>query len=320
MGWNTNAVGVVIDKTTNADFAALKAAGFSFVVIEAGLGFDGSPALADHIQKAKDAGLPVIAQWTPFPAYDDYTFEALPREEIQYAQKALANKLYHAFSVSIDRYWTGLDVETGHNPIRVATDTAISYVASEFANTFTKMLAPLNRPVLIRTNDNFVQKYSPGMSSWTDKFGFYLADWRYRTRAADGTYSIYTLYPTMRTPIASMAELRAAMPPEGAKNPLVPGNIPQLKFWEYSGDRYVLPWVKGWDGSEKRVKVVLFNGDEQALQAYLFYGTPVPVDPPTTPTTPASTDLQRVVNLLAQISVDIAAIRQDVHDIRVKFS
>ncbi len=328
MSWNTNAVGVVVDKTMNADFAALKAAGFSFVVIEAGLGFDvgdvpaANPALADQIQKAADAGLPVLAQWTPFPAYDDYTFEQMGPAQIPYAQKALANKLYHAFVVSIERYWTGLDLETGHE-IRVATPGAIDRVAQDFANTFTKLLAPAGKPVLIRSNDGFVSKYDPGLSGWSDKFGFYLADWRYRTRAADGSYSVYTSYKAERTSVTTAAQLRAEMPPDGAKNPLVPGNTPQLKFWEYSGNRYVLPYIVGWDNSEKRVKTVLFNGDEAALKAYLNYGvTPAPDPQPQPNPTPApvSVDLQPVLDILGQIAGDISSIKEDVHSIRSKFS
>jgi hypothetical protein len=112
------------------------------------------------------------------------------------------------------------------------------------------------------------------------------------------------------------------MPPDGSKNPLIPGNAPQLKFWEYSGNRYVLPWIKGWDNSEKRVKVLLFNGDEAACYSYLGFSAaqPPPVDPGDpgnepgdpggtgNPSDTGSQQLERIIELLDAIQKDISSI------------
>ncbi len=312
MAWKDNAVGIVVDKTMDVNFSGLREAGFSFVVVEAGLGFDPSPVLPEHLSKADAAGLPVIAQWTPHPAYDDYTFDGIAQEQIIAAKKALANKVYNAFVTSIERWWTGFDVEEGHNPIRKATPTAIDHVASEFSHSFTKLLAPLGCPVLVRSNDNFVQTYSPPMGmGWTDKFGFFLADWRYRTRAADGSWSVYTIFPAHT--FTNMAAFRSAMPPDNSKNPLIPGSAPQLKFWEFTGS-LTMPTnlVKGWDGAVKKVKAVLFNSDEAACYGYLKYSAaaPPPDDPddPGDPSDTGSQQLDRIIELLEGIGDDISAI------------
>lgn len=322
MTWKDNALGIVIDRTMDADFEELKKQGISFVVIDCGTGWDASPAFNDQYDKAKAAGLPVLAQYTPISALDDYTFEAPAREQIPVLKKILGTRAIHGLIISIERYWVGWDIEQQHNPVRIATGTAINYTASEFMHTMTKQYAPLGVQVMIRTNDNFVQKYSPDLSAWTDKFGFFLADWRYRTRAADGSYTNYVTYLTKATPVASIAELRTQLPPDGSKNPLVPGNAPSLKFWEFSGDRFVLPIVKGWQGQQKTLKCVLFNGDEAACYSYLGYAPAQPPpddpsDPGTEPGDPGgngdpsdngSTQLDRIIELLEGIHTDINAI------------
>jgi hypothetical protein len=328
MAWKDNALGIVIDRTMDADFAALKEQGLSFVVIDAGVAYDHNPAFNDQFNKAKAAGLPVLVQYAPISAMDDYTFAAPAAEQIPQLQKLLGTKAINGLILSMERYWVGWDLEQNHIPLRTATGTAISYTASEFMHSFTKQYAPRSVPVLVRTNDNFVQKYSPEMAQWTDQFGFVLADWRYRTRAADGSYSLYTIFPKLT--VSALTDLRALLPPDGSKNPLVPGNAPQLKFWEFSGS-VTLPvsLVKSWDRKVKTVKAVLFNGNEEAMKTWL--GTNVapppptdPVDPPAgpvdPPATPVSIDLAPVVDVLNKIAADIAEIRKDVHEVRLKFS
>lgn len=330
MGWQTNALGIVVDQRTDADYAALKAQGVSFVVVDLGTGFTANTNYKEQLEKAKAAGLAVLFQYSPFPALDDYTFDALPREQAAQVLKWLAGLNFSGFIVSIDRYWTGLDVETGH-AIRQATDAAISNTSKVIAETVKAALDKQSAasgtpaiPVLVRTKDEFVQKYAPSIATtaWTDKFGFDLCDHRVRVKAADGTWSIYVEYKEERAPEADIAALRADMPSDKTKNPLIPGNAPQLKLWEVSTNRFVLPpaLVKGWDGSEKRVGVVLFNGDEAAIKAYLPRGTG-PVTPPQPPDPkPVPVDLAPIVEQLQIIADDISAIRQDVHDIRLKFS
>jgi len=339
MAWKDNALGIVIDRTMDADFTALKTQGVSFVVIDAGIAYDHNPAFIDQFNKAKAAGLVVLAQYTPISAIDDYTFAAPAAEQIPMLKKLMGTKEIDGLIISMERYWVGWDIEQNHIPVRNATGSAISYTASEFMHTFTKQYAPLSRQVMIRTNDNFVQKYSPDMTAWTDKFGFVLADWRYRTRAADGSYTLYTIFP--KTTITAIADLRAVLPPDGSKNPLVPGNVPQLKLWEFSGS-VTMPTslVKGWDGKVKTVKAVLFNGNEAAMKAYLVPvvtppvdGTPVPhpptdpVDPPTDPVDPpvdpvdpgTPVDVSKLEALLSRVVVLCEQMATDLHAIRSVF-
>jgi hypothetical protein len=325
MAWKENALGLVIDRTMDTDFAALKAQGLSFVILDAGVAYDFNPAFNEQYNKAKAAGLPVLVQFTPISAIDDYTFEAPAQEQIPQLKKVLGTKEINGLIISMERYWVGWDLEQNHQPLRICTGTAISYTASEFVNTFTKQYAPLSVQVMVRTNDNFVQKYSTDLAQWTDKFGFVLADWRYRTRAADGSYSLYTIFPKLT--VSALTDLRAALPPDGSKNPLVPGNAPQLKLWEFSGS-VTLPvsLVKGWDGKSKVAKAVLFNGNEDAMKAYLCptVVTP-PVDPPADPGdppvdpgagTPPTVDLSAVIEALNKVVANTVSIRDDVAAIR----
>lgn len=320
MAWKDNALGITIDRTMDADYAALKAQGLAFVVIDAGTGFDVNPSFGDQYAKAVSAGLPVIAQYTPISAIDDYTFEAPAREQIPVLRKVLGTRIIQGLIISMERYWVGWDIEQGHIPVRTATSTAISYTASEFMNTFTKQYAPLGVQVMLRSNDNFVQKYALDMAQWTDKFGFVLADWRYRTRDANGAFTVYTLFP--KTTISTLANLRAALPPDASKNPPVPGNAPQLKFWEFTGSVTMpLSLVKGWDGKGKSVKAAIFNGNDETMKAYLGVNNEAPANPPdpVDPGQPVSVDLAPVVEVLKGIAADVSAIRQDVQDIREVF-
>lgn len=312
--WKDNALGVVVDGTMDASFAQLKAEGASFVTIEAGVGFTPNPALAEQIAKARSAGLAVILQYTPFPAMEDYTQQGIADAQVVFLRNQIAGKVFHGLVISIERYWTGEGTEESGKP--KATDMNISTVASTLMNTFAHELGSKAIPVMIRTNDNFVQSYCKSLGSgWTDKFGFFLADWRYRTRAADGTWSVYTPYLPTPTPVASLAALRAACPPDNAKNPLVPGNSPQLKFWEFSGDRFELPYIKGWDGKPKTVKTVIFNGDQAACFTWLnVQGTTPPPDDPGTGDDPGgdtpggTTDLTPVLEAVRGLAAQVTAL------------
>lgn len=316
MAWKDNAVGIVVDRTMNVDFAALKAQGLDYVVIDAGVAYDHSPAFNEQYTKAVAAGLPVMVQYTPISAIDDYVYLAPAREQIGQLQKLLGTKKIHGLIISMERWWIGWDQEQLRNPLRPAPSIAIADTAKEFAMTFTKQYAPLGVPVMIRTNDNFVQKYSPEMSAWLDLYPFYLADWRYRLRDAQGAYSVYKYAPAVS--VTSLAEIALALPPEDAKNPLVPGHVPQLKFWECNGAVGVpLSLVKGWDNLNKAVKVVLFNGLDEVLKNYLKVTdavNPGPIDPVTPPAplgdlTKVEESLTSIVVLCEHIAADLTAIR-----------
>jgi hypothetical protein len=322
MAWKDNALGIVVDRTMDVDYAMLKSQGISFVIIEAATGWDVSQVFTEQYNKAVAAKLPVIVQYLPISAVDDYTFEAPAREEIEVLKKALGAKAIAGLVISMERYWVGWDVEQAHNPIRSATATAIAYTAKTILETMTAQYQKLGIQVMVRTNDNFVQKYAPDIAQWSDKFGFVLADWRFRTRDANGAFTVYNLAPKVTA--SSVADIRAALPADTSKNPLVPGNTPQLKFWEFNGTVTMpVSLVKGWDGKVKMVKAVLFNGSEEAMKTYLGITEVIqPVDPPVDPLDPQPLppgDLSKVMDVLNKISVDVSSMAQDIHSIRAIF-
>lgn len=296
MAWKDNAVGVTIDRTMNPDFAALKAKGFQYVVIDCGTGTDASPAFGEQFDKATAAGLPVIAQFQPVASIDDYTFEAPTQEQIPVLKKILGNRAIRGLVISMEHWWIGYDVEEGR-PGRPATNPALSYAGQEFMNTFKKQYELPGVKVMLRTNDGFVQKYSPDMASWSDLFPFFLADWRYRVRDDQGAYTIYKYFSAQVVNV--VAEI--FFPPDGSKNPLIPGYAPQLKFWEFNGQVDI--GIKGWDGKPKRVKVSAFNGPWEDLKKFLKIEETNPGTPNPTPS-----DTGRITVLLEQIAADIAYI------------
>lgn len=324
MVWKDNAFGICINRTMNVDFAKLKLEGASFVIIEMGEGFNPNPVLADQCNKAKEAGLLILLKYIPDPAYPDYTFSGLPLEQIAYIKKWITGKSFNGVVVSIERNLTALSgVKAG--------DLAISYTSETVVRTLTKYFNDIATrdgttpiPVFVRTNDSFVKQYSPSVSNWTDQFGFDLVDWRYRTRALDGSWNIYNYFKSGIT--NTINDILALFPTVEIKNPLIPGNTPQLKFWEYS-NLYSLPYILGWDSSIKKIETVLFNGTVDALYTLFNFSSVVvppddpPIDPPDDPGTGVGTvDLTEVLTNQHTILANQVVIMQGINDIKSIFS
>jgi hypothetical protein len=285
MSWRDNPVGIVVDGSMAVDFAAAAKWGVSFAIVYCGLGYDQKnerwPA---QVHQAYDTGIPIVAKYTPLPAIDDYTQPAVPQVQIPWLKKLITNKKFYGLIIDVTRYWTGFDIETGH-PVRTATGSNINYVASEFVNTMAKELGPKNIQILVGSNDNFVQTYAPEMAAWLDKWGFDLVDNRYRLQAADGSWTRYITYGDTPVLKNTLEELRLSLPPIEAKNPLVPGDAPQLRFWECSGKRFALPFVKDLKGASKAVTIALWNGTVDSLHSWLAFTPGIPQEGDTTPPT-----------------------------------
>lgn len=293
MAWRDNPLGIVIDGTQRVDLAKLKAEGLAFVVIDAAVGPDKkNPELSKQVQDAYDARLPVLLMFTPYPDMEQHTNDGNVAAHLPSAQGITVNRKHHAYVVSAERNWTGTDYEEfkagtrKYDAIRWSTDFNISETNKKLVMsmiTFYQKQAKTT-PVLVRTNDGFVQGSAPALSAWVGNYPFYLADWRYRIKKTnpDGsTVNEYVVYTTVRTPVENLAALREQMPPVEGRNPLVPGNETPLKFWEFSGGRFVHPAVKDAAGNVVTAKWVLFNGSVEDLHAFLNYvpqGTPT--DPP----------------------------------------
>ena len=296
MAWRDNPLGIVIDGTQRVDLAKLKAEGLEFVVIDAAVGpYNKNPELSRQIQAAYDAKLPVLMMFTPYPDMEQHTPDGNVAAHMPLAKGITVNHLHHAYVVSVERNWTGTDYEEykagrrKYADIRWSTATNISDVAKKIIMSMITFYQQQSKttPVLVRTNDGFVQGSSPQLSAWVGNYPFYLADWRYRIKKTnpDGsTVNEYVVYTAVKTPVETLAALRDHLPPPEGRNPLVPGNETQLMFWEFSGSRFVHPSVKDIGGNPTTAKWVLFNGDVTGLHAFLNYV------PPSTPTDPKPGD------------------------------
>ncbi len=297
MAWRDKPVGFVVDGYIDVNetmLKALKEEGVRFIVSFATTSpWDVDAGFADVCRHAATVGLPVYSLHTTFPALDNYTQEDCPEAHYAVIQKALQFKKIAGAIVNAERYTVDLDLERyakGERtaPPRTATPSNIYATNKTIYDFLSNLVDDKGAKVLVRTNDNFVSTYSKQyMGNWMPNVEMYLADWRYRVRADDGSWTKYVLTVPVATGqppviVENIDALRQLMPPDDSKNPLYPGK--SMIFWEWSGMRYAHPLIKDRNGKPKAVNWVLFNGTEDELMA--FAGKAQPEEPPVDPRTP----------------------------------
>lgn len=279
MAWRDNPMGVFLYENRKADLKKLKADGISFVIVHAAMGPSiTNPFYSQVVQDAYDNDLPILAVFTPYPAQDDITYAQNPGTQLKNAQQLTVNRKLYGYILNADRYWTGTDYEESvagtrkTENIRKATDAAIRFTVSELADSMRKFLDAAGKTynILIRSSDGFVQSYSPSLANEINERPFYLADWRYRTKDPVSGAVTFTSFKAVPTPVESLAVIRSEIP-VNALNPLVPGNTTALKFWEFSGMRYIHPAVTDLSGKPATANFVLFNGDEESMHTLLGF-------------------------------------------------
>jgi hypothetical protein len=307
MDWSTKAIGLV----TKA--AGWKNPAFDFIIGYAGGNWTGTgndiklepnEALAPIERQARAEGKPFLALWDfEVDYYSEAQFMAddkhWPPLDNDYPYKACIAALE---SRDID----GLIVRVMNRKnlaLKNEMMTYVAYAANKFITRVNEWLYStkgLTEQTMILTADPFLRQDKDGAQEYF--YAFMKPD-----------------FPIIAVEQKALGLVEAY--PGDAERPAAIGNT-SWKFWYY------------WFISEPLMAnrsdgLMLFNGDAAALRGFL--GLPLdtpPVDPgtpddpgtPTDPGTPVSIDLKPVVDLLAQISTDVAWIRKDVHDIRLKFS
>jgi hypothetical protein len=304
MGWNTNAIGLVTKTAGWANPA------FDFIVGYAGGDWtrktDGTIVYEPNVN-LKSIELQARAEKKPFLALWDFDVEYYstaqympddthwPPLDNDYPYKALVAAL-------ANRDIDGLVIRIMNRSNLAGKPELMSYVAyaaKQFVTRVNKWLYTtkgLRQQTIVLTTDAFLRQ---------DKNG-----------AEENFYSWMKLdFPGIAVEQAAAGLVNSY--PGDAEKPGAIGNT-SWKFWYYLWSPKTEPKL-----ASRGNGLMLYNGDAAALRGYLGLGAvtpPVPVDPPVEPPAPASVDLKPVIDILAGIAADIAAIRKDVHEVRLKFS
>jgi len=232
-----NVLGVDVSHWQRAvDWKLLRKAGVSFAVIKAGQGTRvRDPLLRAHFSGARDAGMVTgVYHWI------DPTLPAA--RQIDHFMEICSGLEFNFTALDVEQYWQSWQEWVEQHIVRCIAPELISTCAREAAQS---LRAASNKPVVVYTSTSFVQTYAEPMQDW-------LADWP--------LWLAYYPYPRGRVNI-SWENLRREHLPK-IKGPKLPGGADGWQFWQFSGDRFVLP------GAETPLDMNFFNGSEEQLRAW----------------------------------------------------
>lgn len=280
MYWRDFPLGIVLTSGLQIDVPAIVEQ-FDFVVLYYGKGVDGGDRdWVGRISRALDGKIPVLASYGVLPAITNITQAQVAPMQWPYAMEPIMGQPIYAMIASM----RVLD-----DANRVATDSNINVAMRDFCKIAHDAL---KIPVIVRSNDDLVTKYSPSMTTWIDNYAFWLADIRYRikgaTRDTDRYYEYKSVFPPLETTVDVLRERCDPpsidhCPPDVAATPLCPGA--NRSFWEFSTSRWIFTGVKDIFGNTVPVNTVLYTGGTLEM-LYSWLGFQKAVDPTPPPSTP----------------------------------
>lgn len=283
------------------DWSIIKAAGVSFIAARSSVGTKADAMFATHVQGAYNANIPVIAYHAMDPGYyvdalqsldklvniDQYLPAAKDQQWQAFVQSIANKKLYGvALDFEIYKDWAG----------KTITDGWLKEIALQWMIRLQHQL-PQYQVRLFYSGEWFIKGFAPSIES-TGCLNPICDAWTAMYPYASGVVDL-----------PDWASLKAQYPPDilssGGENPPA-FNFPSWKFWQFSGDKFTLPGIKGAVGQPSAVDLNFFNGTVEDLNTYLgFAVTPAPAPQPQPQPEPAPVDptiaaLQTQVNTLTQ--------------------
>ncbi|MFA5835439.1 MAG: GH25 family lysozyme [Bellilinea sp.] len=233
-----NALGVDVSHWhQTVDWQQLKAAGVCFAVVKASGGVKGvDPLLRTHFSGARDAGMVTgVFHWV------DPTEAA--RQQVDHFLETCSGLDYDFAALDVEQQWQSWQEWAVQKIVHIIPPERISAHARETAET---LRASIAKQVVIYTRTSFVQDYARPMQTWLPEWPLWLA---------------YYPYPRGRVTV-SWEDLFKKYSPRIA-GPRLPQGCKDWRFWQFSGDRFVLP------GAASPLDLNSFNGDEAMLRAWL---------------------------------------------------
>jgi lysozyme len=219
------------------DWKVLYDGGVRFAIIKLSQGnYSYDRYTRDHVKGARDAGMLVgLYHW------HDPLCNVL--SQVDFIKNCLTGIEYDFFALDVEQYWADWEEwRKGYITKKLGAAT-ISVSSHQLANEIKKVTG---KKTMIYTRANFVKEYAPTMQVWLKDWDLWLAHYPYRP----GRVSV------------SWKGLKEANLPS-IKGPNLPPNCKEWKFWQFSGDKFVMPGVK------TPLDLNFYNGSEKDLRLWL---------------------------------------------------
>lgn len=218
------------------DWECLHQAGVRFAILKASQGGAGrDPLLRIHFKGARTSGMQCgVYHWCD-PTVSD-------RGQVENFLRATRELPFDFAAVDVEQYWASWSEKAAGKITRRIEAQRIS--ASALA-TAEGIRSACGKPVLIYTRASFIHGYAQPMLQW-------LADWP--------LWLAHYPYPAGRMDL-DWEHLQREHAPRLA-GPALPEGCPQWTFWQFSGDRFVLP------GCSTALDLNYFNGSPADLAAW----------------------------------------------------
>lgn len=216
---------------------ALKTAGVRFAIIKASQGNHlRDLLLGTHLNNARAAGMIT-------GVYHYFDPGCMAATQLSNLKGALEGREFDFLALDVEQYLRSNEPDNRTNPQNRYSSIQISNRSEELAGL---MRANWQKPVVIYTRATFVSEYAAEMRFWLKKYPLWLAHYP---------------YPGGRVSL-SWETLKARYKPSIA-GPWLPTGCDHWQFWQFSGDKFVLPGVNG------PLDLNFFNGSLQELQSWL---------------------------------------------------
>ena len=225
------------------DWDLLAAAGVRFMIAKASQGSASRDStLARHLSGAHTVGmLTGVYHWC------DPTLNT--QRQVDNFCLAVADQAFDFAAVDVEQYWNSWSEWLGGKVTGLVSPKQISAAALTVAQGIRQACA---KPVLIYTRTSFVNDYARPMLDWLGDWPLWLALYPYPSGR------IQTTWETLQVDM---------LPTQ--KGPVLPKGCRDWTFWQFSGDRFMLP------GCSTPLDLNLFNGTLADLEEWCGR---VPVD------------------------------------------
>ena len=236
----------------HVDWPLLAQQGLAFAIVKLTQSDDWKdPMAAEHLRRANEAGLT-----TGFYHWCDPMVSAAA--QAVHIQRCAYGLPWQFICLDVEQYECQTFVSIRRKPVRrgqtvqtrkMARTVRIS--ASRISQTAKSLVKLLRNsypacPVVVYTRISFMLEYAPPMLQWIHSVPLWLAQ-----------------YPDLTNHhLANWSDL-CKISKTGLHSPDLPAGCDRWHFWQFSGDRYVLP------GSSSRLDLNLFNGSRADLQQFV---------------------------------------------------
>lgn len=236
---------------TDINWGTLKSKGVEFVFIKATQGnYLTDSMLYKYCADANKAGLIVgLYHWC------DPIISA--SKQAAYFIKAINGLTYHMVSLDVEQHWADWTEWSSHKITKVLSSKQISENGRQIA---AAVKDAIKVPAVVYTSAWFIDEYAPSAVDWLKTVPLWLAHYPYKSGRVTATWESF----------------KAENKPKDSA-PKKPKGISDWTFWQFTGDKFVLP------GVQSALDVNFYNGslDELRKMVGLKIESDIRPEPPT---------------------------------------